>query len=89
MEPENKTGISRIEPDGVGSQAYQRLTWNVKEAAKLLGISRNNAYELCKTGKLPHLTLGLRRILIPKAALEKMLADASKEKEDTNNDPAK
>jgi excisionase family DNA binding protein len=44
----------------------------VPEAAKMLGISRNFAYELIRQGKLPYVKLG-KRILIPKVALIKML----------------
>jgi excisionase family DNA binding protein len=49
-----------------------RLCIKVTEAAKMLGISRNFAYELIRQGKLPYVKLG-KRLLIPKAALEKML----------------
>ena len=45
---------------------------SVSTAAKMLSIGRNFAYELCRTGRLPHLRLG-RRILIPKRALEELL----------------
>jgi len=50
------------------------LTITIQEAAKLLGISRNLAYELAKTGTIPCLKLGSRRILVPKKALEEMLS---------------
>jgi excisionase family DNA binding protein len=48
------------------------LCVNVPEAAKMLRISRNFAYQLVKEGKLPSVRFG-KRILIPRAALEKML----------------
>jgi excisionase family DNA binding protein len=44
----------------------------IPEAAKMLGISRNFAYELAKRGELPVLKLGNRK-LIPRVRLEKML----------------
>jgi excisionase family DNA binding protein len=50
-----------------------RLCIKVTEAAKMLGISRNFAYELVKQGKLPVVKFG-KRLLIPRVALEKMLA---------------
>ena len=50
----------------------RRLCVTVPEAAKMLGISRNFAYQLVREGKLPSIRLG-KRILIPIAALEKML----------------
>lgn len=49
-----------------------RLCVTVPEAAAMLGISRNFAYELVKQGKLPVVRFG-KRVLIPRAALEKML----------------
>lgn len=49
-----------------------RLCLSVPETAELLGISRNNAYELVKRGELPVIRLG-KRLLIPKVALDKML----------------
>ena len=51
----------------------ERLCLSVPEAAKLLGISRGLAYELAGSGQLPVVRLG-RRLLMPRAALENMLA---------------
>jgi len=52
----------------------QRLTLTVNEAAKMLGISRGLAYEMVKTGEIPSVHFG-KRVLVPRAALEKMLAE--------------
>ena len=49
-----------------------RGTLTIPECAKYLGIGRSTAYELARTGRLPVLKLG-RRLLIPKAALERLL----------------
>ena len=49
-----------------------RLCIKVPEAAKMLGISRNFAYELVKQKQLPVIKFG-KRLLIPRVALEKML----------------
>jgi excisionase family DNA binding protein len=49
-----------------------RLCIKVEEAAMMLGISRNFAYDLVKQHKLPVVQFGKRK-LIPKAALIKML----------------
>lgn len=49
---------------------------SVPTAAIMLGVGRNYAYELCRTNRLPHIKLG-RRIVIPKAALDKLLAEYS------------
>lgn len=53
----------------------ERLCLSVPEAAALLGISRNLAYEMAKQGQLPVVKFG-RRLLVPKVALEKMLSEA-------------
>ena len=53
-------------------QGEKRLTFTVVEAATLLGIGRNSAYEAIKAGILPSVQIG-RRILIPRAALERFL----------------
>ena len=50
----------------------KRLCISVPEAAELLGISRNHAYGSVKRGELPAIRFG-KRLLIPRAALEKML----------------
>ncbi len=47
-------------------------TVTVAEAAKLLGISRNSAYRAVSVGEIPSIRLG-HRLVIPKAALERML----------------
>ena len=57
-------------------QNDERLTYDVGTAAKLLGLSRNSAYQACLTGQIPHLKIG-KRILIPKVGLEKLLTEAS------------
>ena len=53
-------------------QTSERLTYNVKEAAQLLGLSKNSAYQACLKGELPHLKIG-KRILIPRVQLERLL----------------
>ena len=63
----------------------ERLTYDVGTAAKLLGLSRNSAYLACLNGQIPHLKIG-KRILIPKASLERLLESASKPKEDRNGE---
>jgi excisionase family DNA binding protein len=53
----------------------KRLCITVPEAAEMLGISRNFAYELVKQGVIPSIRLG-NRIVIPKIALDKKLEEA-------------
>jgi excisionase family DNA binding protein len=54
----------------------ERLTLTVEEAASLLGISRNLAYELVAEGQIPSIRLG-RRVLVPRQALHRMLDRAA------------
>jgi excisionase family DNA binding protein len=59
---------------GVAGSTQERLTLTVEEAATLLGISRALAYEAAKRGDIPTLRIG-RRILVPKAALQRLVDD--------------
>jgi excisionase family DNA binding protein len=52
--------------------ADQRLTWTVPEVARLLGISKDSAYEAAHRGELPVQVIG-RRMLVPRAALLRLL----------------
>ena len=52
-----------------------KLTYTVEEAGKILGISRGSAYAYAKDGAIPTIRLG-NRVLVPKAALDKMLMTA-------------
>lgn len=47
----------------------------VEEAGKLLRLSRGTAYEAVRRGDIPTLKIG-RRLLVPRVALERMLAAA-------------
>ena len=48
-------------------------TISVTEAGKRLGISRNVAYEAVGRGEIPSIKIG-KRILVPVAALERLLS---------------
>jgi len=51
-------------------------TMTVPEAAELLGISRNAAYEAARTGELagvPVIRVGPKRLVIPRKPLEDLL----------------
>jgi excisionase family DNA binding protein len=52
----------------------QKMTMSVEEAGKRLGISRNTAYEAARQRQIPTIRIG-RRVLVPVAAFEAMLAD--------------
>jgi hypothetical protein len=70
MNPEctDKTPIARqwVSP-------FERQTYTVEEAAKILGISRAVAY---RKGVLPTIRVA-GRLLVPKWALERMLAETA------------
>jgi len=53
-------------------QTSERLTYSIKETAQVLGLSRNSVYQGCLRGEIPSIRIG-KRILIPKAALLKIL----------------
>lgn len=53
-----------------------RLTLTVAEAGEALGLSRCGAYEAVSRGEIPSVRIG-RRILVPRAALERMLAEVA------------
>lgn len=51
----------------------ERKTMTVPEAARALGIGKNQAYEAVRLGQIPSIRIG-KRLLVPRAALEKFLA---------------
>ena len=51
----------------------ERLTMTISEAGEALGVSRATAYLLARTGGIPVIRLGERRLVVPKAQLQKML----------------
>lgn len=51
------------------------LTYNVDQVAKLLRLGRGTTYEQIRQGAIPSIRFG-RRLLVPKAALDKLLAEA-------------
>ena len=68
-------GAPPIGPDlapGATEAGPERLTLTVEEAAAVLGISRAFAYEAVRRGEIPSIRIG-RRVLVPRAALERLL----------------
>ena len=61
---------------GAVAAVENRLVFTVEEAAQLLGISRSFAYEAVHRGEIPSMRIG-RRILVPKAALQRFLDSPS------------
>jgi excisionase family DNA binding protein len=64
---------NQMRKDGMMStDIIARRTLTVEEAGQILGLSRNTAYALAKSGRLPTIRLG-RRLLVPKSALDRLL----------------
>jgi len=57
----------------------ERLVLTVEEAGRKLGLARQTAYSAIHTGQLPHIRIG-RRILVPSASLDRLLAQADNPK---------
>jgi len=74
MQSVQSTGIGRDELDGFATRAKgaDRLTLTVPEAGRLLGISRGAAYAAAADKSLPTIRIG-RRLLVPRAALDRLL----------------
>jgi len=58
----------------------ERAVYTVPEVAALLGINVTKAYELARQKNFPAIRLG-RRIVIPKAGLERWLEQAALDKQ--------
>ena len=58
--------------DSIQEQLNNRLTLNVDELAKIIGLSKWTIYTLSCQGKIPHVKVG-RRVLFPVKAIEKWL----------------
>jgi len=57
-----------------------KLVMSVPAAGKLLSLSRCTSYRLAHTGEIPTICMG-RKLLVPKAALFRLLSEAGKPKE--------
>lgn len=58
-------------------EPVERETLTMGEVARRLGIGMNSAYRLARAGVIPVLRVG-RRLLVPRRALEKVLADPTR-----------
>ena len=56
----------------------ESLVLTIQEAAEILRIGRSAAYEAARTGELPVIQFG-RRKLVPRAALDKLLMNAGED----------
>ena len=55
----------------------EKLVCTIAEAAEMLSISTATAYTLANTGRLPAIRISDRRLIIPRKALESLLATAT------------
>jgi excisionase family DNA binding protein len=53
----------------------ETCTLTVEEVAQRLGVSRGVAYEAVRAGTIPAVRISPRRIVVPKAALARMLGE--------------
>jgi excisionase family DNA binding protein len=60
-------------------------TYTINEVARALGVNRNSAYQAARAGELPVIKIG-RRLLVPKVAFERMLAEAGQKTGDPKID---
>lgn len=65
-----KEGVMKM--DVIELRQRATLTLSIPEAAKLLGINNNLAYEAAARGEIPAVRIG-RRVLVPRAALYRLL----------------
>jgi Helix-turn-helix domain len=56
--------------------AAERAVLPVRETADVLGIGVNQCYAAIKDGQIPHIKINEKRLLVPRVALNKMLASA-------------
>jgi|GEM_PF-856743 len=63
----------------------ERLVMTVEEAGAALGISRATAYSLVQQGRLPAIRISDRRIIIPRKAIDDLLASAGTQKSHENS----
>jgi excisionase family DNA binding protein len=54
--------------------ATERLVLTVQEVADALGIGINQAYDAIRSGQIPSIRINEKRLIVPRVALEKMLA---------------
>jgi excisionase family DNA binding protein len=66
------TELTRLHKAAGVNYMDARLTLNVDEAAKLLGLNRITVYRLVGQGAIPNVRIG-RRIIIPRRGLEEWL----------------
>lgn len=66
--------MARLSASG---SASQRLTYDIEELALLLGVGRNAVYDAVKSGEIPSIVIGKRKV-IPKVWLARVLGEPAK-----------
>ena len=51
----------------------EKITYTIPECARILGVSVGVCYEAARSGQIPIIRLGKRRMVVPRFALLKML----------------
>jgi excisionase family DNA binding protein len=55
-----------------GATALERMTYSVPDAARILGVGRNTAYEAVRNGDIRAVRIG-GRVLVSKPEIERLL----------------
>lgn len=53
----------------------EKATMSLPEFAKLMGISRSLAFKMAANGEIPVIRLGVKRLVVPTAAVVRMLTE--------------
>ena len=69
----HEEGARKLAAREEGPVTDERLTLSITEAAKILRISRGQAYTLANQGKLPVIRLG-RKLIVPRKGLNELLS---------------
>ena len=72
----------------VDSDDTQKLALDLwPDVGKALGLGRNSTYEAARRGDIPTIRIG-RRILVPRAALQRFLESAGQQEAELATQPA-
>jgi excisionase family DNA binding protein len=70
----------------MATETTEKVVYSVDEVSALLHINRNLCYELCRKREIPGVIfMGKRRMVISKAAIDKLLAEGSLERRVDNS----
>jgi excisionase family DNA binding protein len=80
--------MHRLEKSGYGASETREtpLLVSVPEAARLLGVGTTFGWAMVRSGELPSVKLG-RRVLVPRAALERLASAHEHGSDDHNHEP--